>query len=232
MGRPYHKNMWERIKKAFGFELDLDKQTDSDVPEQFEDMSDKFLIAGLGNTGKQYRTTRHNVGFMAIDRLATMHGVKSRRIEHKAFVGKAVINGKAVILAKPQTMMNRSGDSVGPLAKFYQIPPDRVIILYDELDIDFGMIRMRPKGGAGGHNGMRSIIQRLGNDFPRVRIGIGRPPGRMPASAYVLQRFNDKELDFLEPILDDVARACEDFVAHGIDYAMNKHNPQRMKDEG
>ena len=185
---------------------------------------DKFLIVGLGNPGRKYRGTRHNIGFMAVDRLAAAHGLTSDRKEKRAIVGKLILAEKRIIIAKPQTFMNSSGDSVGPLAAYYDVPPANVLVIYDELDLPFGTLRLRPKGSAAGHNGMRSIIQHLGKEFPRMRLGIGRPPGKMPVHAYVLQDFRKDNAITLDLLLDEAVRAVETFVSDGIDLAMSRHN--------
>ncbi len=129
-----------------------------------------------------------------------------------------------MLLAKPQTFMNLSGEAVGALANFYRVAPADVLVIYDELDIPFGVLRLREKGGAGGHNGMRSIIQHLGNDFPRLRLGIGRPPGRMDPAAYVLQDFGRDELPLVSEMLAKAGEAVESFVRHGIDLTMSRFN--------
>ncbi|RMG89595.1 MAG: aminoacyl-tRNA hydrolase [Chloroflexi bacterium] len=190
--------------------------------------SDKFLIVGLGNPGKEYRNNRHNVGFMVVDHLAQRHGISLGKVQNRAIIGNGRIAGRAVILAKPQTYMNRSGDAVGPLARYYKIPPNNVLVIYDELDLPFGTIRLRAKGGAGGHNGMKSVIQHLGEQFPRLRLGIGRPPGRMPPAAYVLQDFGRDEVEWLPQILDEAVAAIETWLADGIELAMSRHNKNMM----
>ena len=184
----------------------------------------RYLIAGLGNPGRGHMFNRHNIGFMAIDRLAARHNIELTRVQNKAIVGNGRVTDRAVILAKPQTFMILSGDSVGPLANFYKIPPENILAIYDELDIPFGAIRLREKGGAGGHNGMRSLIQHLGNEFPRMRLGIGRPPGRMDAAAYVLQDFGRDELPVVSEMLSAAVEAIECFVRDGIDLTMSRFN--------
>ncbi len=191
----------------------------------------KFLIVGLGNRGRKYRGNRHNIGFMLVDRLAEAYGISMNRVQNRALVGNGRIHTHNVILAKPQTMMNLSGDAVGPLANYYKIPPANVLVIYDELDLPFGTIRLREKGGAGGHNGMKSIINHLGNDFPRMRLGIGRPPGQMPPAAYVLQDFGKEERPIVDELLAEAVKAVETFLNDGIDLAMSRHN-KRLKDEG
>ena len=188
------------------------------------DRDERFLIVGLGNPGRNHAFNRHNVGFMAVDKLALAQGVDLRRVQSKAIVGNGRLAERAVILAKPQTFMNLSGEAVGALASFYRIPPRAVLVVYDELDIPFGVIRLREKGGAGGHNGMRSVIQHLGNDFPRLRLGIGRPPGRMDPAAYVLQDFGRDELPLVSEMLATAGQAIASFVRDGIDLTMSRFN--------
>ena len=192
--------------------------------EQLAVSKDKVLIVGLGNPGKEHAGNRHNIGFMALDRLAAAYNIPLTRVKHQAVVGNGLIAGRATILAKPKTFMNRSGQAVGPIAKFYNIAPQNILVIYDELDIPFGTLRLRSKGGPGGHNGLKSIIQQLGPDFPRARLGIGRPPGRMPAAAYVLQNFNQQELLIVNELIDHTIQAIETFLREGIDLAMSRFN--------
>ena len=214
------------VKDLFKVSADAEEAVSAESPSS---PTQTYLIVGLGNIGRKYRTTRHNVGFMAVDKLASAHGITSNRVEHKAIVGKFNLDGNSVIIAKPQTMMNLSGNAVGPLAKYYKIPVSNVLVVYDELDLAFGTLRLRGKGGAGGHNGMRSIINHLGNDFPRLRIGVGRPPGRMPAAAYVLRDFDKREIPELEFLLNDVVKAIETYIRDGIELAMTRHNITRQE---
>jgi peptidyl-tRNA hydrolase, PTH1 family len=183
-----------------------------------------FLIAGLGNPGRKYAANRHNIGFMAVDRLAEQYQISLGKVQNRALVGNGRIAQQSVILAKPQTYMNLVGDAVGPLANYYRIPPERVLVIYDELDLPFGSLRLRPGGGAGGHNGMRSLINHLGPDFPRLRLGIGRPHGQMPAAAYVLQDFGRDDLPLLTDVLDEAIRAILTFLNEGVEMAMSRHN--------
>ena len=187
-------------------------------------MGDRFLIVGLGNPGRQYRGNRHNIGFMVVDRLAAANGIQSSKVQNKAIVGDGRIVGQRVILAKPQTYMNSSGDAVGPLANFYKIPPENIFVVYDEMDIPLGTIRLREKGGAGGHNGMKSIIQHIGQEFPRMRLGVGRPPGRMDPPAYLLQDFSNDQLPTVSDMIDEAIRAIETYLQEGIQMAMSRHN--------
>ena len=201
--------------------------------DDFDEMNDaeRFLIVGLGNPGRKYRGNRHNIGFMAVDALAAAYKIESSKVQNKAIVGNGRIQSRAVILAKPQTYMNSSGDAVGPLARYYKVPPENVLVVYDELDLPFGTIRLREKGGAGGHNGMKSIINHLGQDFPRVRLGIGRPPGQMPVHAYVLQDFGKDDLPLLDDVLAEAIRAIETYLRDGIQLAMSRHNGSLVNEE-
>ena len=193
-----------------------------------------FLIAGLGNPGRQYRANRHNIGFMLLDSLAGRLGVSLSRLESKALVGKADYLGCRLILAKPQSYMNLSGQPVGSLARFYKIPAENLLIAYDEVDLPFGVLRLRPTGGSAGHKGMASIIERLGTqEFPRLRIGVGRPPGRKEAAAYVLQDFTRTEAEMLPLVLDRAVDAVLTFVSQGIITAMNQFNaPDDLPSQG
>ncbi len=189
-------------------------------------MSSPLLIVGLGNPGRDYKLTRHNAGFLLLDHLASTLGVTFARLQFKALVTDARLEGRKLILAKPQTYMNLSGQAVGALMKFYKLPPEALLVAYDDVDLPFGTLRMRPKGGSGGHKGMKSIIERLGTqDFPRLRLGIGRPPGRMEAAAYVLQPFSTAEQAELPAIFERGVEAIRLFAALGLDAAMNYVNP-------
>lgn len=190
-------------------------------------MAEPFLIVGLGNPGKTYENTRHNVGWMAIDRLARRHGITLSKVEHKAQTGTGLIAGKKVILAKPMTYMNLSGDSVVPLAGFYKIPPERIIVLADDLDLPFGTLRLRKSGSSGGQKGLKHIIERIGTqDIPRVRMGIGRPPGRMNPADYVLQSFRGDDAITAQELIDRAADSVETWLKDGMDTAMNRFNPK------
>jgi PTH1 family peptidyl-tRNA hydrolase len=184
----------------------------------------RFLVVGLGNPGRQYRQNRHNVGFMVLDRLAVVHAISLGRVQNRAIIGSGKIAGHDVVLAKPQTYMNRSGEAVGALARYYRIAPANVLVIYDELDLPLGTLRLREQGGAGGHNGMRSVIQHLGEGFPRLRLGIGRPPGQMPAAAHVLQDFGRGDEPIVEEMLSAAVVAVETFLGEGINLAMSRHN--------
>jgi PTH1 family peptidyl-tRNA hydrolase len=184
-----------------------------------------YLIVGLGNPGPKYAANRHNIGFRCLDHLASAHGLTFDKRQKKARVGSGAIDGCQVILAKPQTFMNDSGRAVISLARFYQIPPEQLLVVYDDLDLPFGTLRMRSEGGSGGHKGMRSIIEQLGGQgFPRLRVGIGRPPGQMDPAAYVLRDFSKEEQELLEDLLDRAVVAIETWLAEGVEMAMSRHN--------
>lgn len=184
-----------------------------------------FLIVGLGNPGQEFKSNRHNMGFLCVDRLAGRLEVSFSRLESKALVTKADYEGRRCILAKPQTYMNLSGQSISGLVRFYKIPLDNVLVAHDDVDLPLGALRLRPNGGSGGQKGVASIIERLGTkDFPRLRIGIGRPPGRMDTSAYVLQNFTPSDGELLDITLEKAVDAALDFVTNGLEAAMNKHN--------
>ena len=191
-----------------------------------EDMTDNiYLIVGLGNPGREYKDNRHNVGFMLVDRLTVRLNARLSRMQAKALVGSVNYEGDKIILAKPQTYMNLSGQSIQELARFYKLPLENVIVAHDDLDLPFGTVRIRPGGGPGGQKGIASTIERLGTkDFRRLRIGIGRPPGRMDPAAYVLQDFAQSDLMLLSEILDHAADAVLTFVTHGLNAAMNQFN--------
>lgn len=185
-----------------------------------------YLIIGLGNPGKQYENTRHNVGFMCIDELSDKYNISVTTIQHKALVGKGVINGQKVILAKPQTFMNLSGESVGELASYYKVDPNTdVIIISDDIALPPGYIRVRPKGSAGGHNGLKNIILHLGTEeFRRVRIGVGEKPKKMDLADYVLGHFSSEDRDALKEGLNQAVGAIELLLEDNVDQAMNTYN--------
>jgi PTH1 family peptidyl-tRNA hydrolase len=194
-------------------------------------MNDRYLIVGLGNPGRKYRGNRHNIGFMIVDQLASDNGIQSSTVQNKAIVGDGRIANQRVILAKPQTYMNDSGNAVGPLANFYKVPPENIFVIYDELDLPFGTLRLREKGSAGGHNGMKSIIQHIGQDFPRLRVGIGRPAGKMPPAAWVLQDFGKDDMPIVTDIISEAIRATETYLRGGIQLAMSRHNGTVISDQ-
>jgi PTH1 family peptidyl-tRNA hydrolase len=185
----------------------------------------QILFVGLGNPGREYRNNRHNIGFMALDRLAGRLGINFSRLESKALITKTEYSGRRLILAKPQTFMNLSGQSVSSLVRFYKIPLENMLVAYDDVDLPFGTIRLRPGGGSAGHRGMGSVIERLGiENFPRLRMGVGRPPGHMEAADYVLQDFSRSEVETLPVILDNAVDAMLLCVTKGLVSAMNQFN--------
>lgn len=185
-----------------------------------------YLIVGLGNPGRRYEETRHNVGFMTLDRLADKLGIAINRIKFKGLYGQGNYKGEKVILLKPQTYMNLSGESVMPFVNYYQIPIENVIVIVDDVDIEFGRVRVRKKGSPGTHNGLKSITQLLGDsNFPRIKIAVGQKPSYMDLAAYVLGKFTDNEKDILDKELDLAAKAALDIVSDGVEYAMNQTNP-------
>jgi PTH1 family peptidyl-tRNA hydrolase len=184
-----------------------------------------YLIAGLGNPGRRFENNRHNVGFMLLNRLSNKLGQKFDKVEAKALVVKTVFQGERVVLVKPQTYMNNSGAPVSTLVRFYKISLGNLMIAYDDVDLPLGAIRIRPFGGSGGQKGVQSIIDRLGTDeFPRLRLGTGRPPGRVEASDYVLQDFPAHEADLLNETLNRAVEAVMTFISDGLDKAMNLYN--------
>ncbi len=185
-----------------------------------------WLIVGLGNPGKKYIDTRHNAGWHLLDTIVKEHShFRFDENRNKALITRGTLAGVGVALVKPQTFMNLSGEAVGPLARFYKVPPERILVAYDDVDLPPATLRLRPKGGAGGQKGMRSIIQHLGTEnFPRLRLGIGRPPGKMPTDAYVLQKFKPDEWDAMVITYQEGVEAVKIVITEGIDNAMNKFN--------
>jgi PTH1 family peptidyl-tRNA hydrolase len=184
-----------------------------------------YLIVGLGNPGREYTQTRHNIGFMLVDRLTVRLNARGMKVQSKAIVITAQYEGQKLILAEPQTFMNLSGQAVQGLVRFYKLPLDHVLIAHDDIDLPFCTIRMRPGGGAGGQKGVKSTIDQLGTpEIARLRLGIDRPPGRMDAAAYVLQEFSQKELLAVSETLDRAADAALTWVTAGLNAAMNKFN--------
>ncbi len=200
----------------------MEKKAQRSDPNQ-EDS--RYLIVGFGNPGRQYKCNRHNVGFMLVDNLAKRLGTTFSRMESRALVTKTTYLDKRLILAKPQTYMNLSGQAVASLVKFYKIPLENLMIAYDDVDLPLGTIRLRPMGGSAGQKGMRSTIERLGTEeFPRIRLGIDRPPGAMQAANYVLQDFSKDEIEIVNHVIDRATDATLVFVTEGLDVAMNKYN--------
>lgn len=193
-----------------------------------------FLIAGLGNPGPKYEATRHNAGFLALDHFASHAGVEQgRNVKYEGRYCRQRIYGKQVLLVKPETYMNRSGRCVAAMLRFFKIPLEHVLILHDDLDLSPGKVKVVARGGAGGHNGIRSIIQHCGSsDFARVKIGIGRPPRDdqghgIPVEQYVLSRFSTEEAALLGHVFDTTSSAVELFLTQGVDACMNRINKRR-----
>ncbi|MGD9002495.1 MAG: aminoacyl-tRNA hydrolase, partial [Anaerolineae bacterium] len=175
--------------------------------------------------GLKYAGNRHNVGFRCVERFASSHGLSVDRRQKRASLSLGTVFERSIILAKPCTFMNRSGSAVAALVRFYRVPLDRLLVVYDDLDLPLGAMRMRPTGGSGGHRGMRSIINQLGRrEFARLRIGIGRPPGRMDPADYVLQNFSADERPVVDTVLEQGAAAVEAWLRDGIDEAMSLYN--------
>lgn len=188
-------------------------------------MADKYLIVGLGNPGRDHEKDRHNFGFQAIDELAGRHNLTGAKKEKKALILDGALNNKSVILAKPQTYMNLSGEAVRGLMDFYKIPIDRIIIACDDIDIPLGTLRLRHTGSHGGQNGLRNIIQHLSTqDFARIKMGVSRPPGKMDPAAYVLQSFSKDEAILAQQVREKTADAIELWLEQGIEVAMTAFN--------
>ena len=184
-----------------------------------------YLIVGLGNPGRDYAETRHNAGFMVIDAIARQTGISLTRVRSKAIIGDGKYDGNKIILAKPQTYMNLSGQAVSGLARFYKVPTQNILVIHDDMDIPLGTLRIRPNGGAGGQKGIESIIGQLGTpEFARIRFGIGRPPGRMDPKSYVLERFLSQEKEEFEFTRMRAVDAVLAFIKEGLEKAMNQYN--------
>lgn len=185
-----------------------------------------YIIVGLGNPGTKYAGTRHNIGFNVVTRLADDYSISMNINKHKAVCGAGFIAGQKVLLAMPQTFMNLSGESVRSLVDFYKIDPEeQLIVVYDDISLDVGRMRIRAKGSAGGHNGIKSIIAHLGTDvFPRIKMGVGGKPEGWDLADYVLGRFNDEENKIMRDMLGRASDACRDYIVEDINYVMNRYN--------
>jgi len=183
------------------------------------------VIVGLGNPDRKYHGTRHNIGFQAIDYLADKYRISVDTKKQKGLIGKGMIDGQKVLMVKPQTYMNLSGECLRQIMDFYKLEPEDFIIIYDDINLDVGQLRIRKKGSAGGHNGIKSIISHLGSqDFPRIRIGVGEKPKEYDLVDYVLGHFSKEELKIYDEIMPNVAGAVELMVWDDIDQAMNQYN--------
>ncbi|MBQ1935598.1 MAG: aminoacyl-tRNA hydrolase [Clostridia bacterium] len=188
------------------------------------------LIVGLGNPGSEYQSTRHNMGFAAIDYISEKQGISVKKSKHQALIGEGTLGGERVVLVKPMTYMNLSGDAVSALARWYKVEPADILVIYDDMDLPVGQMRLRPSGSAGGHNGMKSIILRLSSDqFPRLRIGIGRRENNDTID-YVLGKLNREEQEIQFKLLGDVCDAVVMFVQNGLEPAMNRYNRKPSKE--
>ena len=187
-----------------------------------------YIIAGLGNPGRRYQGTRHNIGFITVDTLAEKYGIKINKIKYKALVGEGNISGQKVLLVKPQTFMNLSGESIREVMAYYDEPAEHLLVILDDVDIEMGRIRMKQKGSAGTHNGMRSIVCQLQNeDFPRLKVGIGgdeERQRRVGLASYVLGGFGEDERRLMTEAVEKAVEAVECLLENGIDYAMNLYN--------
>ena len=189
------------------------------------------IFVGLGNPTPEYAATKHNVGFMLADRLADKLDVFTWRDKFNALVAETFLDGEKILLVKPQTFMNLSGEAVAPLMNFYKLDAADLIVAHDDMDLPIGTIRLRPKGSGGGHHGIESIIQHLGGEqnFPRVRIGVGRPPQNWSVNSHVLSPFTPEDADKISVALDELVPAVLCIFREGIDVAMNKFNPRKSK---
>lgn len=191
-----------------------------------------YIIVGLGNPGKQYEHTRHNVGFEVIDILADQIGICIEEKKHKALCGRGILEGQKVVLVKPQTFMNLSGESVRAIFDFYKVESKDIIIVYDDVSLEPGQLRIRGKGSAGGHNGIKNIIAHLGTqEFPRVKVGVGEKPKGMDLADYVLSRFSKEEQDTMEEAFHEAVNAVAMMVKQDIDSAMNHFNMKKKTEE-
>ena len=192
-----------------------------------------LVIVGLGNPDDKYQGTRHNVGFGVIDLLAEKYNIAVDTKKHRAYIGKGIIGGQKVILAKPQTYMNLSGESVRSLVEYYKVDPEtELLIIFDDISLDVGQLRIRKKGSAGGHNGIKNIIANLGTSvFQRIKVGVGEKPKGYDLADYVLGRFSKEERELIKEGFECAAEAVAMITAGEIDQAMNKYNRKRKDNE-
>ncbi|MDR5659188.1 aminoacyl-tRNA hydrolase [Serpentinicella sp. ANB-PHB4] len=183
-----------------------------------------YVLVGLGNPGNKYDGTRHNIGFDTIDIFAANHNIAITKLKHKALIGEGRIFGEKVLLVKPQTYMNLSGESVQDIMNYYKVEPEKLMVIYDDIDLNVGAVRIRQKGSAGTHNGMKSILYNIQTDrFPRIRIGVGRPPHGDLVN-FVLGKFTKEEVPLMEEAVKKSSDALTSFIKDGIEIAMNKYN--------
>lgn len=191
-----------------------------------------YYIVGLGNPGIQYENTRHNAGFISIDYLARKYSIDVRKIKFKSLIGQGVISGHKVMLVKPQTYMNNSGEAIREIFNYFDFDHDKLIVIYDDIDIDFGSIRIRKKGSAGTHNGMKSIIYNLQfDDFPRIKVAVGKKPEYMDLANFVLSGFSKKEAKIIEEEVMLLSDAIEMILEEGIDKTMSIYNAKRLVED-
>ncbi len=187
-----------------------------------------YIIVGLGNPTDKYQATRHNIGWDAITRISDDYGISLDIKKHKAICGKGSIAGEKVVLAQPITYMNLSGESVRELMDFYKVSPEEVIVIYDDISLEVGQLRLRAKGSAGGHNGIKSIISHMGTDeFPRIKVGVGDKPKGWDLADYVLSRFQAEEQVTMRDALKDTSEAVKTILTNGMDVAMNQYNKKK-----
>ena len=209
--------IWDRIKGILGW--------GKREPDKREDDRVMYIIAGLGNPTREYEKTRHNVGFEVIDVLADMLGTTVEEKKFKGLYGRGIIGGEKVLLLKPQTFMNLSGESVKAAADFYKVDHEHIIIIYDDISLDVGQLRIRKKGSAGGHNGIKNIIAHLGTqEFSRIRVGVGDKPKKMDLADYVLSRFSKEDRVLMEDACKDASKAVNVMITESEDAAMNQFN--------
>jgi len=202
-------------------------------PRGGAELENLVVIAGLGNPGRKYENTRHNVGFMTVDRLSEKFGIKVDRLRHKALTGEGMINGVRVLLAKPQTFMNLSGESIRDIVEYYRLPVGNLIVIYDDTDLPAGTIRIRPKGSSGTHNGMKSVIYHLQSDeFPRIRIGIGKAPEGWDLADFVLGKFTTDEAAVVSDCIGRAAEAAALIAEGNMEAAMNRYNGGKLSKQG
>ena len=209
--------IWDRIKGILGWvKREPDKKEDDRV---------MYIIAGLGNPTREYEKTRHNVGFEVIDVLADMLGTTVEEKKFKGCYGRGIIGGEKVLLLKLQTFMNLSVASIRAASDFNKVHPEHIIIIYDDISLDVGQLRIRKKGSAGGHNGIKNIIAHLGTqEFPRIKVGVGDKPKKMDLADYVLSRFSKEDRAAMEDAFKEAAKAVEVMITEGMDTAMNQFN--------
>ena len=190
-----------------------------------------FIIAGLGNPDRQYEGTRHNAGFDVIDRIAEKYNIAVDTKRHRAYIGKSIIEGQKVILAKPQTYMNLSGESIRSLVDYYKVDEENeLLVIYDDISLDVGQLRIRAKGSAGGHNGIKNIIAHLGTQiFPRIKVGVGEKPKGYDLADYVLGHFSKSEREMMDEGYDNAVRAAELILSGQLNEAMNEFNRKKKE---